>query len=115
MIGVGVAEGIDGGEVFRPAGVVVVPGEDAAGADFLPPLAQGLAVFVALMGVAVDVHEIESGGWEQGEGLVEAGAQDDGAGAVAGQAPGGGIALDEVVPAVAGPGVDGLTLPVVEM
>ena len=108
VIGLGLAEGIDGGEVFLPLGMVVMTGEDAAGADFFPPLAQGLAAFVALMGVAVDVDEVERSVAEQGERLLETGAQDDGAGTLFGQAPGGGIALDDVVPPVAGPGIDGI-------
>lgn len=60
------------------------------------------------MGVAVDVGEVEGVVVEEGEGFVEAGAQDDGAGAVFGQAAGGGVALADVVPAVAGPHVDGV-------
>ena len=55
--------------------MVIVSGEDAAGADFVPPLAQGFAAFVALMGVAVDIGKVEAGVVEQGEGFGAQGAQ----------------------------------------
>jgi hypothetical protein len=64
----GEAEGIDGGEVAGPAGMGVVPGEETAGAHPVPPVAQGVAVLVAGVGVAVDGGEAPGDGREQGEG-----------------------------------------------
>lgn len=64
---------------------------------------QGVPGFVALVGVAVDVDEVELVGGKEGEGFVEPGAQDDAAGTVFGQAAGRGVALSDVVPAIPGP------------